>query len=239
MRFEKVAAAVDGIPFASLNKGRLLYDLVLEARPREILELGFAHGVSTCYLAAALEETGGGRITTVDHLSSAERTPSVEHLLDLTGLGRHVEVVRAPTCYTWFLRDRLREDPRPRYDFCFLDGGKRWTVDGMAFFLVDRLLRQDGWMVFDDYSWVAEGRRPGWTAEEASVAPIREIFELLVRPHPDYSEFRIVDDEVAVARKVRSREARVTFESRMSLRYKLLSTMRREWRRLLRALKGR
>lgn len=233
MRFDDVAARVDGLPFTSLNKGRLLYDLVREARPREVLELGFAHGVSTCYLAAALEETGGGRITTVDLPSSAGRTPTVEQLLDLTGLGRFVEVVRVPTCYTWFLHDRLREDPGPRYDFCFLDGGKSWTVDGMAFFLVDRLLREGGWMVFDDYSWTADGRRPGWSAEEAAVAPIREIFELLVKPHPDYAEFRIVDDEVAVARKVRAREARVTFESRMSLRYKLLSTLRREWRRLL------
>lgn len=235
MRFDEVAARVDGLPFTSLNKGRLLYDLVLEARPRDVLELGFAHGVSTCYLAAALEETGG-RITTVDLASSAGRTPSVEQLLDLTGLARFVEVVRVPTCYTWFLHDRLREDPGPRYDFCFLDGDKSWTVDGMAFFLVDRLLREGGWMVFDDYSWTADGRRPEWSAQEAAVAPIREIFDLLVKPHPDYSDFRIVDDEVAVARKVRSRQARVSFESRMSLRYKVLSTLRREWRLLLRRL---
>lgn len=236
MRFEQVAAQVDGIPFTSLNKGRLLYDLVLEARPREVLELGFAHGVSTCYMAAALDELGGGRITTVDREASALRSPSAEDLLGRTGLHRSVEIVRVPSCYTWFLHDQLREDAQPRYDLCFLDGSKDWTVDGLAFFLMDRLLREGGWMVFDDYSWVSGARRPRWAGTEDRVAHVREIFDLLVRPHPDYSEFRIVDDEVALARKVRASSARVTFESRWTLRYKIMSTLRREWRRLLHRL---
>ena len=233
MRFEQVAARVDGIPFTSLNKARLLYDLVLEARPREVLELGFAHGVSTCYLAGALDEIGGGRITTVDRDLSAACQPSAEELLDDLGLRRSVEIVRVPSCYTWFLRDQLREDPNPRYDLCFLDGSKDWTVDGLAFFLVDRLLREGAWLVLDDYSWVAPGPRPRWRGGEDREAHVREVFDLLVRPHPDYSEFRVVDEEVALARKIRARSARVTFESRWTLRYKIVSTLRREWRRLL------
>jgi predicted O-methyltransferase YrrM len=33
---------------------------------RDILELGFRKGISTCYMAATLHELGGGYITTTD-----------------------------------------------------------------------------------------------------------------------------------------------------------------------------
>jgi hypothetical protein len=38
-------------------------------------------------------------------------------------------------------------------DFVYLDGAKNWTMDGLAFFLVDKLLNRDGWILFDDYSF--------------------------------------------------------------------------------------
>ena len=43
-------------------------------------------------------------------------------------------------------------DP-PEFDFVFLDAGHTWDVTGFAFFLVDRLLRPGGWLLFDDLNW--------------------------------------------------------------------------------------
>lgn len=44
MKFEMAANKLNGIPYTSVEKGKIFYDLVLSERPKRILELGFAHG---------------------------------------------------------------------------------------------------------------------------------------------------------------------------------------------------
>jgi hypothetical protein len=44
-------------------RGRELYDFIRRERPVECLELGFAHGVSTVYIAAGLEANCAGHLT--------------------------------------------------------------------------------------------------------------------------------------------------------------------------------
>jgi predicted O-methyltransferase YrrM len=48
------------------------------------------------------------------------------------------------------------DDPTPRFDLCYLDGAHNWFVDGLAFFLVHRLLKPGGWIIFDDVDWTYE-----------------------------------------------------------------------------------
>src|SRR5262249_17116294 len=154
MKFSTIAGHLEGIPFMSPEKARPLYDFIVANRPRECLELGFAHGTSSCYIAAALDEFGG-HLTSVDLVGSKAMSPNLEQLLDQTGLGGRVSVVREKSSYTWFLKRVLEEATvdgacEPRYDFCFIDGAKNWTIDGFAFLLVDKLLRENGWVLFDD-----------------------------------------------------------------------------------------
>ena len=66
MQFDKISRFLQGIPYTSLSKGKNLYDIIIKNKPQNILELGFAHGVASCYMAAALEELGSGKITVVD-----------------------------------------------------------------------------------------------------------------------------------------------------------------------------
>jgi len=66
MKFEEVRRKVGAVPFISPEHGLELYDMILREQPEGILELGIAHGTATCYMAAALEETGRGKITAVD-----------------------------------------------------------------------------------------------------------------------------------------------------------------------------
>ena len=60
MQFETVQRLVEGIPFIMPELARNVYDFVLQTKPRQCLELGFGHGASSCYIAAALEEFGHG-----------------------------------------------------------------------------------------------------------------------------------------------------------------------------------
>jgi len=230
MKFAEVRRLVGSVPFISPEHGLELYEMILREHPGEILELGIAHGTATCYMAAALEEIGEGRITAVD-LFSANFEPSAETQLTRCGFNRFAEVVRMQTGYTWFLHDEIRRQTSgnqctPKYDLCIIDGPKNWTIDGCAFFLVDKLLKPGGWVIFDDYGWTYAGAGASRDAtdgithrilseDERATAQIREVFELLVMPHANYSNFVVQDHkDWAMAQKIAGSEKTYTVRYR-------------------------
>lgn len=211
MDFTTIQNHLDNIPYILPELARELYDFILEKKPDRCLELGFGHGVSSCYIAAALDELGAGHLTTVDLVAAQEwQDPSIEVLLEKTGLCSYVTVCREQTGYNWFLQKVIYENSRdnsctPVYDFCFLDGAKNWTIDSSAFFLMDKLLKDDGWLLFDDLQWtyqskLDEGKTKsdgvllsGLSEDELQRPHLELIFQLLVMQHPSYSNFRVRD----------------------------------------------
>ena len=149
--------------------------------------------------------------------------PSIEQLLERCGLGHRVTVARERLSYTWFLKSKIEECTAnhrcsPVYDFCYIDGPKNWTIDGAAFFMVDKLLKENGFILFDDMSWTY-GSSAEWSAKkleecgilvsqmdegEKNQPHVAAIFELLVIQHPNYSNFEIVDDDWGWAQKIKS-----------------------------------
>lgn len=223
MKFDKIHGYLEGIPFMEPDRARTLYQFIIDNRISNVLELGFAHGVSSCYIAAALDELGTGRLTSVDIMAAKEwQQPSIEDLLARTGLEKYVSVVREQTSYTWFLKKEIEKQSlngscRPLYDFCFIDGPKNWTIDGLSFFAADKLLKKGGWILFDDFGWkysefqrdVLDGislRAMG--KDELETPQIELVFRLLVMQHPNYSHFKIEDNWWAWAQKVTSPEGR-------------------------------
>ncbi len=238
MDFATVRRHVDGVPYILPEMARDVYEFILRETPQNCLELGFAHGASSCYMAAALEEAGGGRLTCVDLLPAREwQQPAIEELLARTGLGHLVQVEREATSYTWFLKKQIEAQTKdlrcePLYDFCFIDGAKNWTIDSSAFFLVDKLLKPGGWIVFDDLQWnyaskLAKGKRKSdgiylldMGEDELNQPHIELIFQLLVMQHPDYSHFLVKDNWWAWARKVPG-DKHVVFEMSAGYRQRL------------------
>ena len=181
---------------------------IAEHQVADILELGFCHGISTCYMAAALSELGRGSITAIDlqldpsredRRRTCELTPNIDTLLDRVGQRHRVNVFYEPTSYTWRLMRFLEEDPTPRFDLCYLDGAHSWFVDGFAFFLVNRLLRPGGWIIFDDVEWTY-AQSPAvkdselvrhMPQDERTTSHVRKIYELLVKTDPHYHNFRV------------------------------------------------
>ncbi len=202
MKIDEISQKVDGIPHMSLAQAKTMTSFVIEKQIQNILELGFRHGVSTCYMAGALDELGRGSITTIDLLWTRNAEPNIESLLASLGLQSFVTAYYEPTSYTWRLMKMLEENPEPRFDFCYLDGAHNWFVDGFAFFLIDRLLVPGGWIIFDDLDWIYASsptlketeRIKSMPQEERETAQVRKVYELLVKPHPSYGEFFIQDD---------------------------------------------
>ncbi|HEX2677269.1 MAG TPA: class I SAM-dependent methyltransferase [Polyangiales bacterium] len=229
MQFEEIDAVVGELPGIPWRWGRRLYDFVLAHKPKQLLELGFWHGKSSCYTAAALHELGAGHLTTVDLESARKNEPNIHELLKKTGLSSFVTVNHEATSYTWFLKKALAAatvdgHTVPKYDLCFIDGAHSWEADGLSFFLADKLLNPGGYMLFDDYSWSYATSTAlkntdfvrNMPADEREEPHVKLIFELLVKQHPSYGEFLVEENNWAWAKKLTADEkAAVRTETRV------------------------
>jgi predicted O-methyltransferase YrrM len=187
-----------------------------------VLELGTAHGASAAYVAAALQENGKGRLVTVDRAGAGYEPRA---LLAELGLLDYVDlVVREDSSYDWYLKEQIEQrsdadgNCDPVFDFCYLDGAHNWTIDGLAVFLVEKLLRPGAWLLLDDLEW-SYGSSPSGAPEpfplsepERREAHMRAVFDLLVRQHPSFTQFRVEDGNWGWAQKApgESRKYEVT-----------------------------
>ena len=241
---------MQGIPFMSPALGRRVYEHLRTTRPRDVLELGTAHGVSAAYMAAALEANGDGHLTTVDH-GGADYDPSPQEVLERAGLSHRVTVVREHSSYNWFLKQQIEEasdeagNTVPRYDFCYLDGGKNFNLDGLAVVLIEKLLRPGGWLLMDDLEWTYEdnpwiapsgdGRPLGPLSDSERTQPhLRAVFELIVKQHPSFTQFRREDEWYGWAQKLPGSERRYELATTRPLGAVLMAELRRRRRRSLR-----
>lgn len=197
MRFADVDRHLGGVQYMSSEQGRTVYDFIIANRLPRVLELGFAHGKSSCYFAAAADEIDG-HLTTIDRPAARKREPNIDQLLERCGLTERVTPVYAKGSFTWELMKLLEQDPQPRFDFAYLDAGHTWDVTGFGFFLVDRLLAPGGWMLFDDLKWTiaaSEGLKDSEHAkklpqEQRTTPQVGKVFDLLVRTQPGYVNVR-------------------------------------------------
>ena len=132
MRFEQVydlipryqANAADDMRSSESRHCVESTNIYIATEAKDCLELGTAFGATTCVMAAAVEENGGGTVTTIDHMA-ASRSACATGGADGTHSVRPRH--RAQAGYNWFLLRVLREQTKgdvcePCYDFCFLDG---------------------------------------------------------------------------------------------------------------------
>ena len=193
---EEVNARWGHLKHMSPKKASRLRRLIIENDLADLLELGFFHGKSSAFMAAVLEERGKGHLTTIDLRGAVKRDPPYSEVLQSLGLSHRVTPILAHRSFTWELCKMLERKPRPRFDFCYFDGGHLWDPTGFAFLLVDMLLRPGAVVVFDDLDWTIEdsvknGRKPplGYGDEEMAAKQVRKVWEILV-PERGYTDLQ-------------------------------------------------
>jgi predicted O-methyltransferase YrrM len=191
--FERIGS----LPYMKVDQGKMFYDFIIGNRLSNCLELGCFHGVSTAYLAGAIQDLGAGSLTTIDLTSAMNRQPNVEWVLTTAGVRDLVRIFLEPNSFNWRLMKFLEEGLFETFDFCYIDGGHTWYDTGLAFCLVERLLKPGGWVAFDDLDFTyreSSLRDRPWVQrmpeEEQTVPQVRRVFELLVETDPHFVGFR-------------------------------------------------
>jgi predicted O-methyltransferase YrrM len=194
---DEVSERVGNVPYMRLAQGRMFHDFITENRLRSGLELGFLHGVSTAYIAAALDELEGSSLTTIGSITARNRVPSIEHILGLTGLSHLVKIYYEPTSFNWRLMRLLEEDLYESFDFCYINAAHSWYDAGLAFSLAERLVTPGGWVVFNDLSYTFresrkknESRVMRMPEDEQSVPQVERVFTLLAESNPYFGSYR-------------------------------------------------
>jgi len=204
MKLDKIIIKIGHLPAISNDNGTILYNFIVEHKISNVLEIGFFHGKSTIFMAAALDELGRGNILAIDLESAKGCRPSILDLSDAADLSRYVTPVFSKIGSQWEMRQLIRDNTAdsiclPIFDFCFIDAFHSWDRAGMDFFLADKLLKPGGWILFDDLTWSFE-RSPSWRERpETGAMPddfrratqVGDVFELLVRQHSSYENFSV------------------------------------------------
>jgi predicted O-methyltransferase YrrM len=197
MRPEEIFERIGPLPYMRVEQARVFYDFITSNNLQNCLELGCFHGVSTAYLAGAIQDLGAGHLTTIDLTTAVDRKPNVEWILGETGLRQFVQVFLEPRSFNWRLMKFLEEGRYESFDFCYIDGGHTWYDTGLAFCLIQRLLKPGGWVVFDDLAFTfreSSNRDKSWVRrmpeEEQTTPQIKRVFDLLVETDPHFGSFR-------------------------------------------------
>lgn len=128
--------------------GRFLFTLVKMFRPRRILEVGMANGVSCAYIAKAqlsyLQEDGAHVI--IDPFQSTQWRDAGRAMLERLGLDRNIQVIE-----DYSIRAiPVLEKQGHWFDLAFIDGNHCLDYTLADVLVSDRVVRIGGLIVLDD-----------------------------------------------------------------------------------------
>jgi predicted O-methyltransferase YrrM len=156
-----------------------------------VAEIGVGIGATTIKIAKEMNNKGALHLfdftDRLAELSSDLRSLGYLNIQCYGNTSKHWD------SYNWTLAKLLLEGKRNIYDYIYVDGAHTFTVDGLAFFLCDRLLKPGGFLEFDDYDWTFSGSR--WmidrrsefmTDEQINTAQIAMVVDLFLKPNSMY-----------------------------------------------------
>ncbi len=114
-------------------------------------EIGIGNGATSYHLAKFLNNSGSLHL-----FDFHESIIPITKMLQEEGFSNihgHGATFKKMDSYNWNLLNLLEKSDGPLFDYVFLDGAHSFPVDGLAFFMIDMLLKPGGYIDFDDYHW--------------------------------------------------------------------------------------
>lgn len=144
---ERVAQITGGI---SREEAMFLDRVVRQVQPLVTLEVGLGYGFSALVICEAASRSAIGRkhIVIDPHQTSHWHRDGLAHLA-AAGHGDYVDFHEAPSCEV--LPELVRR--KEQLDFAFVDGWHTFDYVFVDAFFIDKLLRPEGVVVFDDSDW--------------------------------------------------------------------------------------
>jgi predicted O-methyltransferase YrrM len=176
---------------------------------RRYAEVGVYKGYTAARIAEIL--AGEGEIHLFDYVDRVEPVAEALRAAGHRNVVPHGNSRRVLDSYNWSLMRVLGQDPRPAFDYVFLDGAHTWAHDALAFLLADRLLLPGGYVDFDDYRWTlraSPSMNPSafpeverlYTDEQIDARQVALVVDLLVRDDDRYEQ--VVADKIFRKRAV-------------------------------------
>ena len=162
---------------------------------KKIAEIGVHKGATSLEFAKHLQSSG--KLTLFDYKDVAKKVKNnlaERGFLNIEIFGCSYKYLDS---YNWQLMKLIKYHTVPIYDYVYVDGAHTWAIDGLTFFLVDRLLMPGGFIDFDDYDW-SFGGSPSlnprvfpltaklYTEEQIESRQVRLIVDLLVKRDSRY-----------------------------------------------------
>ena len=182
--------------------GQFLYSLARLIRPDLAVEVGTYRGVSTLWLARALEDNATGRLLSLD-LFEDMPISEVQAVLDRAGLGGRVQLVCGPSVT---VGAKAVHQARGQIDLLFIDGDHRVEATAADFEVLGAMVREGGFAVLHDIypekcSWDGPRFVLNSLAENPGLAGNWQAIEL---PTPSPSGYGL-----ALLRKISSERVRI------------------------------
>lgn len=124
-----------------LEVASFIYSLIRMTGAKSILETGCSRGFSTCFLAAGVNDNGGGRVVSID-------VDELFHLWEGSEVGKQVHFMKMSS--TEALESLLEIDPNPSFDLLFLDSLHTYQHLMTEIMLFDRYLKVGGSILLHD-----------------------------------------------------------------------------------------
>lgn len=157
----RTLADIAGSSLKPPRQARLLHRLIRYFKPNTCLEMGTSLGITTCYLARALEQNGlPYQLTTIDGAAELQDIQSD----NFSHLGINSTVVRQSGNFDNLLLPYLNSIAQ--LDFAFVDGNHRKAPTLLYFDQLCARAHNDTILVFDDIHW-SEEMNQAWEAIKA------------------------------------------------------------------------
>jgi predicted O-methyltransferase YrrM len=150
--FNKSVLTEDGITrplhsAISQGEGDFIQEMIRSAQPQVSLEVGCAYGVSSLFICEALREVGADKHIVIDPYQHSHWEG-----IGLANLRRagYDDIIDFHEVESYQYLSRLTEE-HVTIDFAFIDGQHTFDYVLVDFFLIDKLLKPGGIIIFDDF----------------------------------------------------------------------------------------